>query len=267
MWSVISVVSADDGLVAYTRLERIPIIRPSVLVSAAMVCGVLAGLVWHARGPAEWEQPFISLLQREPLPMARSIVLLWQPLPFAAATMWLAWKALTSDRVGLAISGTVGCVVAMIVTERVLKPLVGRHHLHSGAAVFPSGHVTAAAAWAMFAWLVLDPRSRFRSVLVLVPLMVGWAVISAGMHYPADVIAGLFIGGIVVYGVVIATDRMTTILSPRRHRAPAAEAVHIALPVDRRIAVRRPSDLDMRIIRVRKTPRRPASRDVSATMG
>jgi len=213
-------------------------IRPGVLVSAGAVCGVLAGLVWHSRGPADWEQPLISLLQREPLPMARSIVLLWQPLPFTAATMMLAYKALTSDRVGLAFSGTVGCVVAMIVTERVLKPLVGRHHLHSGAAVFPSGHVTAAAAWAMFAWLVLDGRSRFRSALVLVPLMVGWAVISAGMHYPADVIAGLFIGGIVVYGVVTATDRMTTTIR-RRHRAQPADEVHVALPADadRRTAV------------------------------
>jgi membrane-associated phospholipid phosphatase len=207
-------------------------IRPSVLVCAAVVCGVLAGLVWHSRGPADWEQPVISLLQREPLPMARSIVLLWQPLPFAAATMWIAWKALTSDRVGLAISGTVGCVVAMIVTERVLKPLVDRHHLHAGAAVFPSGHVTAAAAWAMFAWLVLDPRSRFRSALVLVPLMVGWAVISAGVHYPADAIAGLFVGGIAVYGVVIATDRMMTALPARHHRVPTTNDVYVALPAD-----------------------------------
>jgi len=223
---------ADDGFVAYTRVERIPMIRPRLLVAATAVCGVLAGLVWHSRGPAGWEQPVISLLRHEPLPMARSIVLLWQPLPFAAATAWLAWKALTSHRVRLAISGTVGCVVAIIVTERVLKPLVGRHHLHSGAAVFPSGHVTAAAAWAMFAWLVLDPRSRFRSVLVLVPLTVGWAVISAGVHYPADAIAGLFIGGIVVYGVVIAVDRMTTTIPTRDHRARAADEVYIALPAD-----------------------------------
>jgi membrane-associated phospholipid phosphatase len=220
------------AFVGHTRSERIPMIRSSVLVCAAVVCGVLAGLVWHSRGPADWEQPVISLLQREPLPMARSIVLLWQPLPFAAATAWLAWKALTSDRVGLAISGTVGCVVAMILTERVLKPLVGRHHLHAGAAVFPSGHVTAAAAWAMFAWLVLDPRSRFRSALVLVPVMVGWAVISADVHYPADAIAGLFIGGVVVYGVVIATDRMTSTLPAWRHQAPATDDVYVMLSAD-----------------------------------
>jgi len=223
---------ADDGFVAYTRVEPIPMIRPRILIAATAVCGVLAGLVWHSRGPADWEQPVISLLQREPLPMARSIVLLWQPLPFAAATACLAWKALTSDRVRLAISGTVGCVVAIIVTERVLKPLVGRHHFHSGAAVFPSGHVTAAAAWAMFAWLVIDPRSRLRSVLILVPAVVGWAVISAGVHYPADAIAGLFVGGIVVYGVVIAVERMTTTLPARCHRVRAADEVYIALPAD-----------------------------------
>jgi membrane-associated phospholipid phosphatase len=164
--------------------------------------------------------------------MARPLVLLWQPLPFAVATAWLAWKALKSDRVQLAVSGTIGCVAALIVTERVLKPLVDRHHLHSASTVFPSGHVSASAAWAMFAWLVIDSRLRHRAALVLIPLMASWTVISTGVHYPTDAIAGLFVGGIVVYGTVIGTDRLTTAITTRRPRVPVADAVYVDLSAD-----------------------------------
>jgi membrane-associated phospholipid phosphatase len=219
--SLTRVFRADDGPVEYTSVQRVPTIRLGAVLAATAACGVLSGLVWRSKGPADWEQPLIWLLRHEQLPMAHSIVLLWQPLPFAVATLWLAWTALKSKRVLLALSGTVGCVVAMIVTEGVLKPLVGRHHLHAGSAVFPSGHVTAAAAWAMFAWLVIDSQSRHRSALVLIPVMVGWAVISAGVHYPADALAGLFVGGVVVYGVVTGADRVTTPIATRRHHGAA----------------------------------------------
>ena len=115
-------------------------------------------------------------------------------------TLALAGVALMLKRPRLALWGSVGCLAAMVLNESVLKTLIGRH-LHSSTTVFPSGHVAAAAAWAMFAWLVFD-RSRLRSALVAVPLLVGWAVVSAGDHYPADAIAGMLVGGIVVYLVV-----------------------------------------------------------------
>jgi membrane-associated phospholipid phosphatase len=208
-----------------TNVERISTIPPGILIAATALCGVLSGLVWHSRGPARWEQTFISLLQHEPLPMARPLVLLWQPLPFAVATVWLAGKAMQSDRVRLALSGMLGSAAAMIVTERVLKPLIGRHHLYSGSAVFPSGHVTAAAAWAMFAWLVIDPRSRFRSALPLVPIVAAWAVVSTGVHYPADAIAGGLIGGLIVYGVVVIADQLTAVMTLRLLQVPAAAPI------------------------------------------
>ena len=195
-------------LVERTSAERVPTIRPSVLVAATAAFAVLSGLVWHSKGPAAWERPLISLLHHDQLPLAHAVVLLWEPLPFAVATLWLAWTALKSERMLLALSGTVGCVVAIIGRPNgVLKPLVGRHHLHAASPVFPSGHVTAAASWAMFAWLVIDRSSRLRPALILVPILVGWATISIGAHYPADAIAGLLVGGVVVYGVVIGADR------------------------------------------------------------
>jgi len=226
-WSLAIALLVDDAFVKDTNVERVSTIRPGILVAATALCGVLSGLVWHSRGPVGWERPFIWLFQREQLPMARSLVLLWQPLPFAVATMWLAWTAVRSDRVQLAVSGTIGCIAAMIVTERVLKPLVSRHHLYSGSAVFPSGHVTACAAWAMFAWLAIDPRARLRSALVLVPIMVGWAVISTGVHYPADAIAGGLIGGLIVYSIVVSADRLTTAMTTRSLQVATADgAMH-----------------------------------------
>jgi membrane-associated phospholipid phosphatase len=213
-------------------VERVPTIRLGILIGTTAACAFLSGLVWHSRGPAEWERPLISWLQHDQLPMARPLVLLWEPLPFAVATLLLAWTALNSKRVLLALSGTAGCVAAVIATEVVLKPLLDRHHLHAGSAVFPSGHVTAAAAWAMFAWLVITPPSRLRSALVLVPVMVGWAVVSAGAHYPADALAGVFVGGLVVYAVVIGADRLTTTIANRHLHTRAGNEVYIDRPVD-----------------------------------
>ena len=207
--------------------QRVAAIRPRVLITAAMVCIVLGILVWHSRGPVAWERPFIVLLRHEQLPLARPLILLFQPIPFAMAIAGLAWRAAKSHRIRLAVTGTAGCVLAMIVTERVLKPLVDRHHQHWGSAVFPSGHVTAAAAWAMFAWLVFDPPPQLRIAFAAVPLMVGWAVVSTGAHYPADAIAGLMVGGLVVYCVIAGVDRFVATTSgppvlglESEHRAP-----------------------------------------------
>ena len=205
-------------------------LRPRSLIGGTAAVAVLSALVWHSRGPAAWERPVISLLHHAQLPMARPLVLLWQPLPFALATLGLAWAALETRRVQLAVSGTLGSAAATIVTEHLLKPLVNRHQLHAGSAVFPSGHVTAAAAWTMFAWLVVDPAKQFRYVFVLVPVAVSWATIAAGDHLPADTLAGLLVGGLVVYGVVAAVDRLATfaagLLSRRTGYVPALEVRH-----------------------------------------
>ena len=183
-------------------------LRPRALISGTAALAVLSALVWHSRGPVAWERPIISLLRHSQFPMARPLVLLWQPLPFALATLGLAWAALETRRVRLALTGTLGCALATTVTEHVLKPLVDRHHLNFGSAVFPSGHVTAAAAWAMFALLVIDPPARLRGAFIVLPVMVSWATIAAGDHYPADTVAGLLVGGIVVYAVVTGADRL-----------------------------------------------------------
>jgi membrane-associated phospholipid phosphatase len=190
-------------------MQRVPRIRPAVLLAAAGAFAVLTELVWHTRGPLGWERPIIVLLRHEQLPMDRPLILLWQPLPFAAMTVGLAWAAWKSNRVQLALSGALGCAAAVILTERVLKPLVARHSHQAGSAVFPSGHVTGAAATAMFAWFVIDERVRIRSALILVPTAVAWAVVSERLHFPTDAVAGMLVGGLAVYGVVVGAERLS----------------------------------------------------------
>jgi membrane-associated phospholipid phosphatase len=184
---------------------------PAIGVGTALVVlGLLTALVWHSQGVAGWERPVISLLRRERLPFTRPFLLMWEPLPFAVVTVSLAWMALRSHRPRLAVSGTLGCVAAVAVTERFLKPLVGRDGFRSGVPVFPSGHVTAAAAAAMFAWLVMDQHERVRSALVLVPVVASWAAVSERVHFPADAVAGVIVGGVVVYCVVVGVEQLAS---------------------------------------------------------
>jgi len=213
---------------------RVPVIGPGAFVVATVVCGALSACAWHTRGPVGWERPIIVALRHEPPPFAHGLLLLWQPFPLVVSTLGLAWIASRSGRLALALFGSAGCVLAVFVTECVLKPLVGRQHLYQSSAVFPSGHVTAAAAWAMFAWLVVSPRSLLRPALLLVPIAVSWAAIATGVHYPSDVIAGALVGGMIVYGTVTAADRIGT-------RRPAAVIDLRATDHDRLTAGDRPS--------------------------
>ena len=204
---------ADGVFVQEANDARVRTIPTIVVATALMVFGLLTALVWHSQGLAGWERPIVSMLRRERLPFARPFLLVWEPLPFAVVTASLGWMALRSRRPQLAVSGSVGCIAAVVMTERFLKPLVGRDGFRSGVPVFPSGHITAAAAAAMFAWLVLDQHERIRSAVVLVPIAASWAAVSQRVHFPADAIAGVIVGGLVVYGVVVAAERLTTTLS------------------------------------------------------
>jgi membrane-associated phospholipid phosphatase len=179
---------------------------------AGMAFALLALTVWHTHGPTAWEQPIITVAKRAPLPLHDFWIAMFDAIPFTLITLALVFAAAARGRTSLAVSGLTGCLVAVVSAEMVFKPLVGRVRLHSvglqhhvvnlGGPMFPSAHVTAAAAWATFAWLILDRRSRLRPFLVALPLVIGWAVIAKQMHYPADVLGGLIIGPTAVYFTV-----------------------------------------------------------------
>jgi membrane-associated phospholipid phosphatase len=185
-----------------------------VVLVAALVFSLLALEVWHSNGPTRWEHPIISAVNQFPLPLRGFWTAMFEPIPFALITLALGFAAAAHGRTSLAVAGVTGSLAAVVTAELVFKPLVDRvrlhvvgihpHLAHLGGPMFPSAHVTAAAAWATFAWMILDQRSRLRPLLVALPLILGWAVVSKNMHFPADVAGGLLLGPTVVYCTVSA---------------------------------------------------------------
>ncbi len=101
-----------------------------------------------------------------------------------------------------AASCVAGPLLAALLVEYVLKPVVGRHY--QGVLSYPSGNVTDVAAVAT-AWAVAAPR-RIRPVVIAVAAaavaLMAVAVVGLRWHYPSDALAGAVLG----VGVVLALD-------------------------------------------------------------
>ena len=179
----------------------------------------LAILMWHSTRPEAWERPIITAVDRIPLVFPNDFwISLVAPLPLALTTIALGGAAAARGRYRLALAGVAGCLGAVLAAQLVFKPLVDRvrtrrvvginEHVHLAGRMFPSAHVTAAAAAAMFAWLLLDRRARLTPLLVALPLIVGCAVIKQQLHFPADVAGGLLLGPTFVYCTVAAAHAL-----------------------------------------------------------
>jgi membrane-associated phospholipid phosphatase len=112
-------------------------------------------------------------------------------------------------------AGVLFCALAPLaaggLTELVGKPLVDRT-LGRGAAVYPSGHVTGAAAVATVA-VALAYRYGGRRAAVaaapiaaLLPLFVSIGVIGRAYHYATDAIGGLGVGVATAIAAVVLID-------------------------------------------------------------
>ena len=89
-----------------------------------------------------------------------------------------------------------------------LQPLF----IHGGTDSFPSGHAAfmAAVGFALFM------RHRIAGAwFVLAALVIGAARVSAGVHYPIDIVAGFILAGIGVYLVSILPMRLFKTISMR----------------------------------------------------
>lgn len=108
-----------------------------------------------------------------------------------------------------------GPVLASLVTELLLKPLVGRRH--DGGLSLPSGHATGISAQVtvfllVFAAAGLPARAWLRRALVtlavLLPLAVSAAMVSLERHYATDTFAGLLVGPFVVTLLALVLDHL-----------------------------------------------------------
>jgi membrane-associated phospholipid phosphatase len=100
-----------------------------------------------------------------------------------------------------ALSLVVAPIAAVVVVERVAKPLVGRNL--EGVLSYPSGTVTVVAALVAGA-LVVAPRAAKAPVALLggaLIVMVCIAVVVLRWHYPSDAIGGVCVGAGAVFFV------------------------------------------------------------------
>ncbi len=146
--------------------------------------------------------------------------------------------AAVRKRYSLAIMSAV-VVVGSSVTTYVLKsqlitrPEFGVDPARSGAGnSFPSGHTTAAAAFAIGLTLVLPPAARgIASVIgATYAAVVGIATLSSGWHRPSDVVAAYLIaGGWAAYaGLVLVLVQRSSAVITRADRAGWSLAAALA---------------------------------------
>lgn len=101
-----------------------------------------------------------------------------------------------------AVACLVGPLGAVVLSEWVIKPAVGRHY--AGVLTFPSGHVTAVASLGT-AWTLAVPRWLrwpVAGVAAVVVFLMTMSVVSLAWHYASDALAGAVCG----VGAVLLVD-------------------------------------------------------------
>ncbi len=145
--------------------------------------------------------------------------LVWHVVPSGTTTPLYTWMArLRAPAVAVAATALflvtvgrnrwralaclVGPLVALVLSELVVKPAVGR--TLGGSLSYPSGSTVGAAAVATAAFLAAPRRLRPWVAVVAAAYagLMAVAMVATGSHYPTDALAGLAFGA----GVVLLTD-------------------------------------------------------------
>ena len=140
------------------------------------------------------------------------VVRLGDPLPILVAGVVLALFALRRGRPRMAALALIGPGSAGVVTV-LLKPLIGRTYL--GDLAFPSGHT--AGITAVSAVIALMAVSFARSSLLTVTtlaatgvllsgILMAFALLSQGLHYPTDTLGGFATAIVVVLSIALIID-------------------------------------------------------------
>ena len=152
---------------------------------------------------------------------------LWGGLVLLAAMLvggWL-WARTRPDapyRCALALLTGVAAVAVLVLNQQVISPAVARprpylaypHALvlltKSSDFSFPSDHAIIAGAFAAGLLFLSRPLGTIAAVAAVV---LAFARVYTGMHYPTDTIAGLLIGAAVTTALILALRRPTTALA------------------------------------------------------
>ncbi len=124
----------------------------------------------------------------------------------AAAARRSLMLAVGAVAVGVVVNVVIGAVLG---TPRPFAAGIGHQFLvHSADASFPSDHGTV--VWSIGLCLIATGQARFGRGVMWLGLLVAWARVYLGVHYPLD-----FLGGFVVaFGSVVAVLRHEERLAP-----------------------------------------------------
>lgn len=119
---------------------------------------------------------------------------------------WLGRAARSPHQVATAVWGALGALVALAIAQPISSAVGERRPFvaipkalelihHSTDPGFPSDHATAAGAVACAVFFV---SWQLGAVTTLIALLIAFARVYVGVHYPQDVLAGLALGAVVV---------------------------------------------------------------------
>ena len=188
-----------------------------LLVTVPAVVVLVLGARYAHRGAGEVDQRIsgetAAHLSGHPR-LVSWLVSLGNPLTILALVLMLVTALVLLKRPAAALLALLGPATAEMLTEMVLKPLVGRRL--DGGLAYPSGHTTAIFSVALVVVVALLGPARGPSwprvggglVALGVAGAVGVSLVVSGNHYPTDVVGGAGVATVVIGGLALLIDRV-----------------------------------------------------------
>ena len=147
--------------------------------------------------PVAWVQRAIGLGHPTPFRILSELGITWGTVLGASLALWLFGRRVLYALLTLMVAEAV-VKKAISASLGVQRPSAGPivKYEQSAAAAFPSGHVTTATT----IWTYLGGATRFPLLLgIVLALAVAVARLYLGVHYVADVLGGLALGGFLAW--------------------------------------------------------------------
>lgn len=209
-------------MAATSLLTRQRLLQRLIAIIVATAAAGIAALGLHYAGDyrAGWVDHAIDARirhrLRDQLQVLHHVVTLADPASIVAICAVLAAIFFFTGRRRAAVLAVLGPLVAVGVTDLLLKPAIGRR-MGDGLA-FPSGHTTAAVSVALVVVVVLLGPSRPRwpaparwaasALAVCGAGMVAVALVGSGYHYATDTLGGFCVAVMVVPTMAWLVDRL-----------------------------------------------------------